>query len=334
MQRQDGGDGRRQKRPSTGSLRTRSQVAPDWTVEESLILVNEVSAVEAECLNTLSSFQKWQAVVDNCNALDVRRNLSQCRRKWDSLLADYMRAKKSKSGPSEGLNSDLFKAIDGYFRVRKDGCDSDRDTLVLSVSKKKRRSIMPRKRFIAERVKHPTRCVDESLKSQKSSKSEKLMPEQCGSEEKIEPLTHCVDEDKIHEQISHEEKEQMIASRLCENVELINSIVEGHSVEDGNCKSSDSIDGEAALTETIRRDGDELIVCLGNLVNTLDQLRHLVEGCGRYDFTAKWGWIKNPAAITMMANYGCVPELCHERTTNGKYPYLYSTLGDENLGIL
>ncbi|KAK3005399.1 hypothetical protein RJ639_016932 [Escallonia herrerae] len=318
MQRQDGGDSR-QKRPSTGSLRTRSQVAPDWTVEESLILVNEVSAVEAECLNTLSSFQKWQAVVDNCNALDVRRNLSQCRRKWDSLLADYMRAKKSKSGPSEGLNSDLFKAIDGYFRVRKDGCDSDRDSdpeatadagplldlleesaLVSSCSKKKRRSVMPRKRFIAERVKPPKRCVDESLNSQKSSKSEKLMR---GSEEKKEPLTHCVDEETIHEQIGHEEKKQMIASRLCENAELINSIVEGHSAEDGDCKSSDSINGEAALTETIRRDGDELIVCLGNLVNTLDQLRHLVEGC----------------------------EICPERTTNGKYPYHYSTL---NLGIL
>lgn len=76
------------------SHRTRSKAAPDWTVEESLILVNEISAVESEWGATLPSFQKWQQIVENCNALDVNRNLNQCKRKWDALLGAYRRDKQ------------------------------------------------------------------------------------------------------------------------------------------------------------------------------------------------------------------------------------------------
>ncbi|KAL1353129.1 hypothetical protein HN51_017054 [Arachis hypogaea] len=71
--------------------RTRSQAAPDWTVTESLILVNEIAAVEADCSTALSSYQQWNIIAGNCAALDVGRNMGQCRRKWDCLLSDYQR---------------------------------------------------------------------------------------------------------------------------------------------------------------------------------------------------------------------------------------------------
>ena len=131
-----------------GSLRTRSQVAPDWRVHESLILVNELCAVEGDCLNTvLSSFQKWKIVVENCNALDVNRGLNQCRRHWASLLSDYNKIKlynnsnNNKSGYwvmdvhrrrqlrlPENFDADLYKAVDDYDQAREGRCDTDPDT--------------------------------------------------------------------------------------------------------------------------------------------------------------------------------------------------------------
>ncbi|KAM7523519.1 hypothetical protein LguiA_013421 [Lonicera macranthoides] len=131
-----------------GSLRTRSQVAPDWRIHESLILVNELCAVEGDCLNTvLSSFQKWKIVVENCNALDVNRALNQCRRHWASLLSDYNKIKlynssnNNKSGYwvmdvhrrrqlrlPENFDPDLYKAVDDYDKAREGRCDTDPDT--------------------------------------------------------------------------------------------------------------------------------------------------------------------------------------------------------------
>nr|GFA18982.1 trihelix transcription factor ASR3 [Tanacetum cinerariifolium] len=111
---------------NTSSLRTRSKAAPDWTVEESLILVNEIAAIEADCRGTLSSFQKWKIIVENCNALEVNRNLNQCRRKWDSLLSDYKKIKLSGSKKAS-FNSDLFKAIERYVREFEEEGEYDTD---------------------------------------------------------------------------------------------------------------------------------------------------------------------------------------------------------------
>lgn len=74
---------------SSATRRTRSQVAPDWTHTQTLILVNEIAAVESDCLDDLSYHQKWKIISNNCAALDVNRTLDQCRRKWDSLFSNY-----------------------------------------------------------------------------------------------------------------------------------------------------------------------------------------------------------------------------------------------------
>lgn len=94
-----------------GSRRTRSRAAPDWTAEESLILVNEINAVESEWGATLPSFQKWQQIVENCNALEVSRNLNQCKRRWDELLSEYRRV-KHEAAAGGSFPAELFKAID------------------------------------------------------------------------------------------------------------------------------------------------------------------------------------------------------------------------------
>ncbi|KAI4316188.1 hypothetical protein L6164_024192 [Bauhinia variegata] len=173
----------------SGTRRTRSQVAPDWTVTESLILVNEIAAVEADCSNALSSYQQWKIIADNCAALEVGRNLNQCRRKWDSLLAEYKKIKgwKSKSkrrsywslasesarkfGLPENFDHDLFKAINDLVKARGQRSETDPDSdqeaeievvdVVKESGSKRKRKRTKSQRCHAEK---PKKCsVDEPL---------------------------------------------------------------------------------------------------------------------------------------------------------------------------
>lgn len=133
---------------TSGSRRTRSQVAPDWTVKDCLILVNEIAAVEADCSNALSSFQKWTMISENCNALDVRRTLNQCRRKWDSLVSDYNQIKQWESqyrGSARSywslssekrsflnlpgnIDNELFEAIGAVVMIQEDKAETEPDS--------------------------------------------------------------------------------------------------------------------------------------------------------------------------------------------------------------
>lgn len=111
---------------SCGSRRTRSQAAPDWTVQESAILINEINAVESEWGGTLPSFQKWQQIVENCNALEVNRTLNQCKRKWDALLNEYKRLKNEGDvgGANGSLDIEVFRAIDRCVKAKGKKSDS------------------------------------------------------------------------------------------------------------------------------------------------------------------------------------------------------------------
>lgn len=150
----------------SGSRRTRSQVAPDWTVTESLILVNEIAAVESDCSKTLSSYQQWKIIAENCAVLDVSRGLNQCRRKWDSLLAEFTKIKawESKStresywslkserakkfGLPENFDHELFKAIDDLVKARDERSETDpendpeEETEVLELNKEMGRFLL------------------------------------------------------------------------------------------------------------------------------------------------------------------------------------------------
>lgn len=113
-------------RDTVGNRRTRSQAAPDWTVTESLILVNEVAAVEAECSVNLSSYQRWEIIAGNCAALDVDRNLAQCRRKWCSLLSEYDDFRRRRS--SSNLDLELFTAVERVVKGREQRGEVDRES--------------------------------------------------------------------------------------------------------------------------------------------------------------------------------------------------------------
>ncbi|XP_071730481.1 uncharacterized protein [Rutidosis leptorrhynchoides] len=251
------------------TLRTRSKFAPDWTVQESLILVNEVSAVESDCRDTLASFQKWKIIVENCNALGVNRNLNQCRRKWDSLLSDFKKIKQSGSKKAS-FNSDLYKVIEWYVRDFEGGCDTDPDTesdagpgmdvdmdpdpvlasIVKSGAKKKRSKTINQKH-----------TVEDTTKQKRQIKIEEFKAEECSSE----PTNNIMNGNMRPEESTREEQERTMAEKLRENAELIEAIVK-----------EDSMNSEATIDLT-RLNGDKIIACLGNLVVALDQLSHFVQ---------------------------------------------------------
>lgn len=104
----------------SGFRRTRSQAEPDWSVTESLILVNEVAAVEADCSVALSSYQQWNIIAENCAALDVPRSLPQCRRKWRALLNDYDGARGERRALPPGFEREVFEAVERVVRAREE----------------------------------------------------------------------------------------------------------------------------------------------------------------------------------------------------------------------
>nr|XP_043629535.1 trihelix transcription factor ASR3-like isoform X2 [Erigeron canadensis] len=259
-----------------GGLRTRSKLAPDWTVEESLILVNEVTAVESDCRDTLESFQKWKIIVENCNALGVNRNQNQCRRKWESLLSDYRKIKQSSSKKAATFNNDLFNLIEWYVKEFEDGgTNQDKDSdagldldvdvnmdmdvepepvlasIMKSAGSKKRRS----------KIKTQKQSKEITTKPKRHNKTEEIAVEECSSK----PKHHTSNGSMTPEEISRDMQEQILAEKLRENAELIEAIVK-----------QDSMNNESTHDST-RRDGDRLIDCLSNLVVALNQLSKFVQ---------------------------------------------------------
>lgn len=78
---------RTQSQPSISRC-TRSRAAPDWTVSDTLVLIEQIAAVDAELWSkTLSSFQKWKIVSDNCAQIGFNRSSNQCKRRWELLVS-------------------------------------------------------------------------------------------------------------------------------------------------------------------------------------------------------------------------------------------------------
>lgn len=238
---------------------TRSQKFPDWTMQELLVLVNEVAAVETEAdyLVSMSSYQKWKLVSDNCNSLGVCRSLNQCRKQWEHLVDDYKVIKdwEFQSGISYwsldketllevglplSFDKHLFLFIHDNVNAQA-GADSDSDPdfklLGSSGLKKKRRCQRPQ-----------------------DSKNDEL-PEVAAK------LYDQADQRK------HQQQEEMIV-KLQEQADLIHAILKGVV----NCNSYNDLKSpEEVQIEKSRWQGSELIKVFGSLAGTIEQLSHIVQ---------------------------------------------------------
>lgn len=76
--------------------------------------------------------------------------------------------------------------------------------------------------------------------------------------------------------LSIEENEKVMSMILRENSERIHSIITGSAA---NEVTEVKIEDGHQNDEFVRRQGDMLITCLGNIVKTLDKLSDVVEKC-------------------------------------------------------
>ncbi|GAV63649.1 Myb_DNA-bind_4 domain-containing protein [Cephalotus follicularis] len=294
-----------------GCRRTRSQVAPDWALENALILVNEYAAVEADCSNALSTYQKWKIVTENCAALGVPRTLNQCRRKWDSLVDEYNKIKQCESGGAcsywslecqsriklglpEIFDDDLFKAMDDLMRDREDHSDTDQDVdpeadsdmndviADLGSERQGRHSTVLKSIAKGKHLKNGeekpknnhTQERPQKYCAEKTSqnKCEEAGPRDRHSEEK--PLKSHIEEKNIK---SFEEEQQLMSVKLRENAELIHAIVQGKLSINADFEAEDSKNVEDFQSNFARGQANQLIACLGEIVYSLDKLRGFVQ---------------------------------------------------------
>ncbi|PON76448.1 Myb-like domain containing protein [Parasponia andersonii] len=301
---------------SSGSRRTRSQVAPDWSAMDALILVNEIAAVEADCLKALSSFQKWMIITENCAAQDVNRNVNQCRRKWDSLLLDYNRIKqwesKSKSrassywslktdrreslGLPRDFDDELFLAIENLVNARENQADTDPDSdaeanydkVDLVGSKRQRRQLISE-----ETCEWKSVAEAKPMKDQAERKPPKSLVEK-------NPVVHSIRETSVRSppqeklpqrsskknepQKGHVEEFETIGNE--EKEQMIAFILHENAEmvksivsKNAEYEATKAENGENCQTksaEFVRRQGHKLIACLGEIVKSLDQVRDFV----------------------------------------------------------
>ncbi|XP_057766831.1 uncharacterized protein LOC130987199 [Salvia miltiorrhiza] len=290
------------------SHRTRSKAAPDWTVEESLILVNEISAIESEWGATLPSFQKWQQIVENCNALDVNRNLNQCKRKWDAMLTAYRRAKQGEP-PDRSFPAELYAAVDQCVSTngkRNDGggeADEEEDGDATVVEEEEEQVVMETDpdsdpeaqgqltKLLFETGSKKQRC---RMKRQKRrletqnpwgyfTSTKKPHEESSSKQEEVKNTNNVVESspEEISTELKEqtESEEQTMAMMLWENALQINAILEGNLADDVDYKLAGLKNAEAVQIDFTRRQGDKLIDCLGNISTTLNQLCDLVQKC-------------------------------------------------------
>lgn len=297
----------------SGCRRTRSQVAPDWSVTESLILVNEVAAVEADCSVAVSSYQRWNIIAGNCAALDVHRNLAQCRRKWRALLAEYDAAVRGKSPRS--FHRELFEAVDCVVKARvergmvdvesdkeEEGNEEARDATVEIGSKRKRSRLRHRgqkpKKYLEQR---PEDSHEEGPEDDYSE--EELLKDFLESRPKLKctaerPTKHLVMPPKIlgkvelHENhnierpepigglekmtVSGEENEETLTVKLQELAVEIEAIATESAAD---YKGDDLENVEDSHIDFTRHQGDKLIASLGIFSNTLKHLCDLLQEC-------------------------------------------------------
>ncbi|KMT17783.1 hypothetical protein BVRB_2g035290 [Beta vulgaris subsp. vulgaris] len=258
---------------TSGSRCTRShlQAAAVWTVQDMRILVNEIAAVEGDCQNALSTHQKWTIIAETCTALGVVRNANQCRRKWESLVADYNLLKewKSNSGSDSywslrferrkeaGLpldfDRDLYKAIEDFMKAP-DRADTDPES-------------DPEARDID--------LLDAEESGPKPKRRRRWsVPQKWLSEERKEIVLEA-EPVKLGPPVV-ENMEQILAAKLMENTKLIDAILAGNfdEIVDEDLTHGDE---EALKIERVRHKADKLVACLGDLANNLEHLCGVVE---------------------------------------------------------
>lgn len=141
--------------------------------------------------------------------------------------------------------------------------------------KQRRRGITPHKRSRKEREK-PKRGIkyEKAIKAERCSSSEGKVDFRCRSTQRVVVDKMTEETSNSSSKLSPEDKEQILSQKLLENAEMIDATLKG---EDIDYKVADLRNIEDIQTDIVRRQADDLVVYLGNIAGTLDQLCKLVQ---------------------------------------------------------
>ncbi|KAJ4747877.1 Trihelix transcription factor ASR3 [Rhynchospora pubera] len=265
---------RSQSQPSVSRC-TRSRAAPDWAVSDTLALIEQIAAVDTESWSkSLSSFQKWKIVSDNCGQVGIHRSANQCKRRWELLVSDYKKIRRwetrrtgnSGAGPGSvsywkmdpdwrerfnlpGLfNLEVYGAMDAVIKIE-GSRDVDCELLVIG----------PIEQIDGENANVPLIADVEG-------------PNVVENVHAAADLDHKDKEKEEIEEALLSSEAWDLATKLEENAEHIQSILRG---ENGGDLTTDNLDMTVA-----RKKAEELIKSLGGLVQSLDEFTELVKTNG------------------------------------------------------
>ncbi|XP_078161605.1 sequence-specific DNA binding transcription factor [Carex rostrata] len=272
------------KSPQASTPRcTRSRAAPDWSVADTLVLVEQIAAVDAELWSkSLSSFQKWKIVSDNCAQIGFHRSSNQCKRRWELLVSDYKKIRRWETmrNSSTGLglgsgsvsywrldpdrrerfglpglfNFEVYGAMDAVIKIE-GSRDIDSELLVIG----------------------PIEPIDKESNNANANANNNgntlstVLAIPAENAEAFNAIEHIASEE-IEEGLQSSEAWDL-AAKLQENAEHIQSILKGEN--GGDMIISDNLD-----TGIAREKAEELIKSLGGLVQSLDEFTELVKSNG------------------------------------------------------
>ncbi|KAF3327788.1 Myb/SANT-like DNA-binding domain-containing protein [Carex littledalei] len=263
---------------------TRSRAAPDWSVADTLVLIEQIAAVDAELWSkSLSSFQKWKIVADNCAQIGFHRSSNQCKRRWELLVSDYKKIRRwetmrnsniglgpgsvsywrldpdwrERSGLPGLFNFEVYGAMDAVIKIE-GSRDIDSELLVIG----------------------PIEPIDgENNANANANPLSTVLAIPADNAEAFNAIEHHMhaprhldqkDKEEIDETLQSSEAWDL-AAKLQENAEHIQSILKGENGGD----ICDNIDMAVA-----REKAEELIKSLGGLVQSLDEFTELVKSNG------------------------------------------------------
>lgn len=280
---------------------TRSQAAPQWTIEETLVLVSKIAALDEDWLKALSSYQRWKMIADNCVSMDVMRSSNQCKRRWESLLSDYKKIRMWESNYARTSRSywslqpatrkqlrlpasfdhNVFGSMDAVIkaqeaRIASAAADTDSEDLI----------------GLSEVAKDDSNDDSEDTLEVEAEASDYdyriTLPEAKGQAQEIIGMLDAemaaADADSASEETGattskSANKELEITNELHKNAEKIHAILRGE-LPDNVSHGRGPVDltrPNAMETEFTKWQADELIKAFGVLVSTLDQFTELIK---------------------------------------------------------
>ncbi|KAK6274286.1 hypothetical protein POUND7_011369 [Theobroma cacao] len=223
--------------------------------EAGIRLPNVLAFIYSDLVPTPFSFLiSFVYKLENCNALGVPHSSNQCRRKWSLLLQDYTKIKRWES---QSALCDSYWSLGGQRRKEYELLENfDQD--------------------LFKAINDVVRLLEEKSGTDRDSDPE---AQDDMVEITAELVPYFVLQSPLKNIMLCRRKGADYGGKTCEKAEQIHAVVEENFTENADHSAADVKNVEEFRTDFIRRQGDKLVACLGDILSTLNQFSELVQEC-------------------------------------------------------